>query len=116
MKLLELCLETAYFQVDDRYYQQKEGMAMGSLLSPVFSNIFVEHFEKLALDTAEHTPALWLRYIEDTFVVWSGGLASLQESFNHSNSLRPTIKFTLEIEIDSAVPFLDALLSREDPR
>jgi hypothetical protein len=33
MELLEVCLRTACFQVDDRFYQQKEGMAMGSSLS-----------------------------------------------------------------------------------
>jgi hypothetical protein len=30
MELLEVCLRTTYFQVDDKYFQQKDGMAMGS--------------------------------------------------------------------------------------
>jgi hypothetical protein len=51
--LLELCLISTYFEVNDRLYQQKEGIAMGSSLSPVVSNIFMEYSETLALDTAE---------------------------------------------------------------
>jgi NAD-specific glutamate dehydrogenase len=39
MELLDACLRTTYFQVDDRFYQQKDGMAMGSSLSPIVSNI-----------------------------------------------------------------------------
>ena len=33
---------------------------MGSSLSPAVSNIFMEYFEKLALDTEEQKPSLWL--------------------------------------------------------
>jgi hypothetical protein len=36
-------------------------MAMGNSLSPVVSNIFMEHFEEIALDTADYKPAKWLR-------------------------------------------------------
>jgi hypothetical protein len=50
MELLEVCLRTTYFQVDDKFFQQNDGMAMGSSLSPIVSNIFMEHSEKLAID------------------------------------------------------------------
>jgi hypothetical protein len=30
MELLEVFLRTTYFQVDDKFFQQKDGMAMGS--------------------------------------------------------------------------------------
>jgi hypothetical protein len=70
MELLEVCLRTTYFQVDDKFFQQKVGMAMGSFLSPTVSSIFMEHFEKLALDSVQHKQSLWLRYVGDTFVVW----------------------------------------------
>jgi hypothetical protein len=52
MELLEVCLRTTYFQADDKFFQQKDDMAMGSSLSPTVSNIFMEHFEKLTLDSA----------------------------------------------------------------
>jgi len=31
MELLEVCLKTTYFQADDKFFQQREGMAMGEL-------------------------------------------------------------------------------------
>jgi hypothetical protein len=39
MELLDICLKTMYFQSEDKFYQQKEGMAMGNSLSPVAGNI-----------------------------------------------------------------------------
>jgi hypothetical protein len=55
MELLDICLTTTYFQFQDKFYQQKEGIAMAK--SPVVSNMFMEHSEEIALDTADHKPA-----------------------------------------------------------
>jgi hypothetical protein len=69
MELTDVCLTTMYFQFEDKFYQQKEGMAMGNFLSPVISNLFMEHFEEIALDTADYKPTKWFGYVNDTFVV-----------------------------------------------
>jgi hypothetical protein len=73
MELLEVCLRTTYFQMEDKFFQQRDGMAMGRSLSSIISNNFMEHFEKLALDSALHKPLLWLWYIDDTSVIWPHG-------------------------------------------
>jgi hypothetical protein len=39
MELLDICLTTTYFWFEDKFYQQKEGMAMRNSLSPEVSNI-----------------------------------------------------------------------------
>ncbi|XP_023718596.1 uncharacterized protein LOC111870496 [Cryptotermes secundus] len=100
-------------KVDDKFFQQKDGMAMGNSLSPIVSNIFMEHFEKLALDSAPYKPSVWLRYVDDTFVVWPHGSERLQTFFDHLNSLRPSICFTMETESNNAISFLDVLVIRE---
>ncbi len=46
VELLKLCLSTTCFQWRDDFYEQTSGAAMGSPLSPVLANIFVEHFEQ----------------------------------------------------------------------
>jgi hypothetical protein len=51
MELLKICLTTACVQFEDKFNQQKEGMAMGNSLSPM------EQFKEIALDTADHKPA-----------------------------------------------------------
>jgi hypothetical protein len=47
---MNICLITTYFQVNDKFLQQKAGMVMVTSLSPIVSNIYMEHFENLALD------------------------------------------------------------------
>jgi hypothetical protein len=60
---------------------------MGNSLSPVVSNIFTEHLEEIALDRADHKPAKWLRYVDDSFVVWPHGPARLQQFLCTSTAL-----------------------------
>jgi hypothetical protein len=110
MELLNVCLRTTYFQVDDRFYQ---GTAMRSSLSPIISNIYMEHFEKLALDSAQHKAPLWLRYVDDTFVIWPHGADGLQDFLRHLNNLRSSFHFTMKIESEGAIPFLDVLVTRK---
>jgi hypothetical protein len=112
MELLEVSMKTIYLQFEDKFYQQKDGMAMGSSLSPIVSNIFMEHFEKLALETAD----LKLRYVDDTFVVWPHGPSSLQGFLCHLSSVRPAIQFTMEVETNNNLPFLDVLVTNLSTR
>ena len=69
MELLAFCINTTAFQLNDSYFQQKDGMAMGSPLSLVMANIYMGHFEEQALKSAPLKPSLWIWYVHDTFVL-----------------------------------------------
>jgi hypothetical protein len=86
---------------------------MGSSLSPIVSNIFMEQFEKMVLDSVQYKPSLWFWYVDGIFVVWTHGPGRLQNFYNHLNRLRSSLQFTMEIELDSVIPFLDVLIIRK---
>jgi len=54
--LIEHCLRTTYFSYNNQYYEQTSGAAMGSPISPVIANIFMEHFENEALQKTPKKP------------------------------------------------------------
>ncbi|KAG5895901.1 hypothetical protein JTB14_000513 [Gonioctena quinquepunctata] len=85
---------------------------MGSSLSPIIANIYMEWFEELAIREAEYKPKLWLRYVDDTFILWNHGDEHLQDFFSGINRIRDSIKFTMEMETNSALPFLDVNVER----
>ena len=47
-------------------------------------------------------------YVDDTCCIMKKD--EVEPLLNHLNSVRPTIKFTMELERDGALPFLDTKL------
>ena len=66
MEMLTFCVETTDFGVGFDIYQQEERLAMGSQLSPVLVNIYMEYFEEMT----SLKLSMWLRYVNDTFILW----------------------------------------------
>ena len=99
MEMLTFCVETTYFGMGSDIYRQK-GLAMGSPLSPVLANIYMEYFEEMALGSTSLKPSIWLRYINDTFILWPHQ-EDVQILLDHVNSIRPSIQFTMEKEQDN---------------
>ena len=85
---------------------------MGSPVSPIVANLYMEDFEERALSTAPHPPGKWLRYVDDTFVIIEEQYIS--EFHQHINQIDPHIKFTIEEEKNNSLPFLDVLITRSD--
>ena len=52
--LLEFCLKSTYFTFQGKHYEQPEGAAMGSPISPMVANLYMENFEVEAINTAPH--------------------------------------------------------------
>ena len=47
--LLEFCLRSTYFTFQNKYYEQIEGTAMGSPISPIVANLNMEELESKAI-------------------------------------------------------------------
>ena len=111
-QLLEFCLNTTYFVYDGTFYQQTHGAAMGSPVSPIVCNIYMEDFEDIALSTAPNPPFLWMRYVDDVIAVSHEYF--VDELFAHINSIDHHIQFTIEPEKDGQLPFLDLCINIMD--
>ena len=111
-ELLQFCLHSIYISFQNKFYEQVEGVAMGSLISPIVANLYIEHFEREALQSASNLPRHWFRFVDDTFVIQQQ--AHKQALLDHINSIDPAIRFTVEgNQGTGAVPFLDTLVTPE---
>ena len=108
--LLEFCLKNTSFSFQGQFYEQVEGAAMGSPVSPIVANLYMEYLEQKALSTAPHPPKFWGRYVDDTFVIHKE--ANKQGFLQHINSVDPAIRFTVEDnKEDGSIPFLDTIVN-----
>ena len=109
---LEICSNSPVFSFQNVLYRHTFGTPMGSCISPIVANIFIEHMEKAALTTFHTAPKLWLRYVDDTFCVLKK--EHMTEFHQHINSVCHHIQFTMEEEQNLSLPFLDVLVIRHD--
>ena len=79
---------------------------MGTKVAPSFANIFMADFEDKWVYPYQPQPMIWLRYIDDIFIVWPHGSDSLDLFIKHLNTCHHSIKFTAEIS-QTSVNFLD---------
>ena len=65
--LLEFCLKNKYLSFQGQFYEEVEGVVMGSPVSPIVANLYTEHFEQKALSTAIHPPGsgtgMWMTHL-----------------------------------------------------
>lgn len=85
---------------------------MGSPISPIVANFFMEYFETKELASAQFRPKNWKTFVDDTCVVWPHRCEKLNLFLNHLNSQYDSIKFTMEVEVNGCLHFLNVLLSR----
>jgi retron-type reverse transcriptase len=50
LALFKLVLTSTYFCINDQYFEQTDGVAIGSPLSPVIANFFMKEYEERALN------------------------------------------------------------------
>ena len=94
--------------IHDGTYRQIDGLAMGSPPAPPLSNIWLSKYEPAIKDDAK----LFERYIDDTLRTIKESL--IENKLSEINSLHPNLKFTLEVEQNCKLPFLDICIEHHE--
>ena len=85
MDLLQTCLKTTYFVYDGTIYTQNEGAAMGSPVSPIVANLFMDWFEEFALQSFLFKITFWKLYVDNKLVALCDSL--IDRLTDHINSI-----------------------------
>ena len=92
--LFKICVQTTYFVFNKKLYKQVDGLAIGASSSGPAADLFMEKLEAKAIATFIEPPALWKRYVDDTFCKLK--MIHVETFLIHLNSQHPRIKFTTE--------------------
>ena len=92
IQLLKFVLTMNNFVFNKRYFCQMGGTAMGTKVAPTFANLFMGMLEKELLDKTEDKPLVYLRYIDDIFMIYQHGKEKLLKFIEFCNQYHRTIK------------------------
>ncbi|XP_055691261.1 uncharacterized protein LOC129794533 [Lutzomyia longipalpis] len=111
MKVVQLCLTSGYFAYGGQCYAQVDGVAMGSPISPIVADIAMQRVLDVVLEGSALRVDFLKKYVDDLLVcIHKDDVREVLEVFN---APFPKIQFTLEEEINGAIPYLDVKISRE---
>ena len=114
-KLLLACTTEAPFRgPDGQLYRQKDGIAMGSPLGPLFANFYMSEVEARTLRDNGIAPHIYCRYVDDIFVDVKDE-EHLKELIDRLQA-NSVLKFTYELNIRNKLPFLDVLVTSKDSK
>ena len=110
-KLFKYSTSETHFLFDNKYYDQIDGVAMGSPLGPILANLFMSYHEKQWIEEYGNEKKLFYkRYVDDIFCLVENEFIA-NDFLCYLNSKHPNIKFTIETENEKKLPFLDVLVT-----
>ena len=59
---------------------------MGTRMAPSYANIFMKYVETQLIDTSPKKPKMWLRFIDDIFMIWDHGSHALEDFIHLANN------------------------------
>ena len=103
-----------YFTHNGKTLIQNDGLAMGAPSSGLISEIFLQPLENQHLThlSNKHKIVSYLRYVDDTLVIFDSNHTIIQTILADFNAIHPRLKFTAEIETDKKINFLDVTIHR----
>ena len=113
-KLFQICTSETHFMFNGDYYDQIDGVCMGSPLGPVLANLFmgIKEIEWIN-DYAGEKPLFYRRYVDDICCVFKDE-GQARQFLNYLNAKHANIRFTIECEKDGTLPFLDVKICRSN--
>ena len=98
------------FIFNGEHYLQTKGCEMGTKCPPSYANLFLDEFEsKNMYPTTKQKSKLYLRFIDDIFMLWTGTLDELRNFERNINEIHPSIKLTFEHSYKE-INFLDSII------
>ncbi|CAM9317636.1 unnamed protein product [Heterosigma akashiwo] len=117
MRLVKEVCAAPYFQCEFGLFKQVDGVPMGGPLSCLISDIFMEDYEeKVVIKLSDGTVirADWLRFRDDTWMIWQHSQELFDEFLKKLNDIHPKIKWEAVFEENGQLPFLDVLVVRNE--
>ena len=78
------------------------------------ANLYMEYLEKKDIDSSPLKPRDWKRFVDDTNIIWPHGREILDKFLEDLNNQSDPIKFTMGIQENNRLPFLDILVTKKE--
>jgi len=111
---VKFVLSSTFFTFNNICYKQIFSTPMGSLLSPVIADLVLQDLETTAILNLPFQLPFYYRYVDD--IILSASTNSLHLLTQTFNSQHSRLQFTMKVERDRKISFLDLTFINEEGR
>ena len=108
-----LSLQFLSFTIDQKNYNQKQGLFIDEPNSPCFAEIYNQRVIENHIYTMLNYPSLWYRKVDNTFAITSHDLG---ETLQKLNDIDEKIEFNMEKATEGKLPFVDCIIGLNEKR
>ena len=110
--LLEMATKETHFTFNGEIFCQRNGIAMGSPLGPIFADVYVSYLEEKFMKRIQSVGVEhYKRFVDDTFTLVHKDI-NKNTILDILNSYDSEIQFTCEEEMEHRISFLDVSIER----
>jgi hypothetical protein len=112
LDIMHHILTSSYFQYNNQFYRQLFGSPMGDPCSPAQADLVLDKLLDVVLNECGDKVLFLKKYVDDLILIAKRNeVNTVLESFNSFNQ---HLQFTMELEVERELPFLDLLIRREE--
>lgn len=109
--MVKICIEDGkYLMFDNKFYKQKDGLTIGGSVSGILADFVITDLLDNAIEKSGFEPTLLVKYVDDTLAFLPK--EEMENFFNILNGEQCEIQFTVEVEEDMKIPYLDMIIQR----
>ena len=109
---IKLIFENVYFSFQNVIYLQIFGTPMGSPLSPIIAQICLDYLFNKTIPKLPYKVPFIYKYVDDIITsIPENEKENILKFFNEFNEY---IQFTIEVEVNKSIAFLDTIITRND--
>lgn len=114
--LLHTILTQNYGQFDDKFYQPNKGTTMGSPLSSLIAEIFLQYYEDhIIKNNLENKKIIFYnRYVDNILIIFDSWKTTAEQIQNYMNNICQQLKFKQTVEENNSINYLDLTLTRQN--
>jgi hypothetical protein len=98
-----------YFRFEQEFYQPHRGIAMGSPISGLIAEIFLQYFEDSMIECCLETKSIqfYARYVADILIVFDKSALNSDTLTNTLNDIHNSLTFMPSCETEGKIHYLD---------